>query len=240
MSWPDCIESATWFGPNDRATAKGIILHDSFLIASELDPARLSGPSEYSPVDAGAKPPTVTWSWMPSATEDQVRAVRSAISTWHTLNEDGSYSVAQGHEVKAGQAVSVDADSFVRPMSATQAATPPYRDTSAVGDIVRLAALPPSRENDRRAIDALLREDARRTPAFATARRAAVLAAYEDVPEMPADQTAAILRRCAEYEELRGGGRKASLLAADMVYSWRHTSPVLAALTAYERARRMR
>lgn len=97
------------------------------------------------------------------------------------------------------------------------------------------------REQRRRAISAVLAEDARKFPAFATARRCAVMAAYESAPPMPpedmlpATHAANILRDCHRYEAKRGGMTKPSAEAADWM---RHAGGTFAvALSVYERNR---
>lgn len=93
----------------------------------------------------------------------------------------------------------------------------------------------------RAAIDAILKEDARRFPAFATARKAAVLAAYEGAPPfgpakmVPVSHAASILRDCHRYEVIRGGMTKPSESAA----SWVKLAggPFAVALAVYERVR---
>lgn len=97
------------------------------------------------------------------------------------------------------------------------------------------------REQRRREIDAELREDARRFPAFATARRAAVLAAYESAPPMPPEDmlpvghTKNILRDCHRYEAKRGGMTKPSADAVKWAALAGGTYEM--ALAVYERAR---
>ena len=85
---------------------------------------------------------------------------------------------------------------------------------------------------DRSAVDALLREDARKHPEFARARRAGVLAAVEHARSAgDADLTAArVLHELHAYERSRGGGRSPS------VYT-QGTPETVQALDAYERAR---
>lgn len=67
------------------------------------------------------------------------------------------------------------------------------------------------RELGRMAVESLLREDARRYPAFATARRAAVLSmmgwdwGHDDERNVDVDAAASALSLCFFYEELRGG-----------------------------------
>lgn len=97
------------------------------------------------------------------------------------------------------------------------------------------------REARRREIDDVLREDARRHPAFATARRGAVMAAYEGAPPcapedmVPVRHAENILRDCHRYETKRGGMTKPSAEAVDWA---RHAGGTFAvALAVYERAR---
>lgn len=97
------------------------------------------------------------------------------------------------------------------------------------------------REQRRREIDAVLREDARRFPAFATARRAAVMATYESAPPMPPEEMLPvghaenILRDCHRYEAKRGGMTKPSADAVKWAALAGGTYEV--ALAVYERAR---
>ncbi len=66
------------------------------------------------------------------------------------------------------------------------------------------------REQRRRAISAALAEDARRWPAFATARRAAVMAWYEGRDDTPMGNTEVVLALCVAYERERGGATRPS------------------------------
>ncbi len=95
-----------------------------------------------------------------------------------------------------------------------------------------------AREQRRRDIDAVLREDARRYPAFAKARMAAVMAAAEPMGPFKPDYDIADVRHylatCHAYEKLRGGMSKTSGAAADYR---RRAASTAAALDAYERAR---
>jgi len=107
------------------------------------------------------------------------------------------------------------------------------------------AASPPratsTREDERRAIDALLREDAQRTPAFATARRAAVLAYAESAPEMSRATAGDVLTACAGYEAIRYGAKAPCMQAIEYVDTWRgEDDPMVEALGHYERTRGMR
>jgi len=309
MSWPMPAFTGQW-----RMCADGKLRPvvrddaDSFLVSSELDPARLSGatpvaidqelasdirehnervardveaakwrqlcatserlvaevsaPSEYSPVAtvagrsvdmaravaarldeayrAAPRPPVRDYC---AELRAQLAAVGATVTLPKRPQDIDVYRVAPGHSVKAGQAVSVDAAGFVRPISAPR----------AVSSVAQLAAqdaarchegswstVPPSREDERRAIDALLREDARRTPVFATARRAAVLAYCENHNGATVDNAATMLAWCRGYEERRGGMSKPAQAAADWLDRNDVTDTEWTAMGHYERARGMR
>lgn len=100
----------------------------------------------------------------------------------------------------------------------------------------------------RRAVAALIDEYARGRPAFAVARRCAVLAGLETSRKSPAEQlrlAASILEACIAYEDARGGGRTPLAVAqkaASDAFEQHGGHPVLPfmlgeALGAYERAR---
>lgn len=103
----------------------------------------------------------------------------------------------------------------------------------------------PTQAERRREIDALLREDAKRTPAFATARKSAVLAAAEMFPEIVPEDASSLLNIVEHYEEIRGAMVKPS----DASTKWRermrtsghscaaHAEACDAGIAAYERAR---
>lgn len=74
---------------------------------------------------------------------------------------------------------------------------------------------------DRSAIDAALREDARRYPAFATARRAAVMAACERQIPPPVAEIQTALAAFHAYEAARGGGRVDISERAPFTDAWR-------------------
>jgi hypothetical protein len=111
--------------------------------------------------------------------------------------------------------------------------------------VVDLMSKPPApkpdpraeRERRRREIDAVLAEDARRFPAFATARRAAVLAATEEFQMHGSDILTSTAERIVgqlhAYEALRGGMAKPSKAADDYAFD----KIEIVALDAYERAR---
>ncbi len=117
-------------------------------------------------------------------------------------------------------------------------------DTKAWAADVRkrvAATIPTEREQHedlRREIDALLREDAREHPAFATARRCAVLAFCEGAPPAPPSDlirpvdVASLLSRLHAYERVRGAGSRPSEAAEAMGVH-------VVAVAAYERARRL-
>lgn len=95
------------------------------------------------------------------------------------------------------------------------------------------------REARRREIDRVLAKDARRFPAFATARKCAVIAMFEDAPPVPpadlmdevhVEQWIVNLR---DYEDLRGIGRAPSAAAQRYAQGNLHDMTV----TVYERAR---
>jgi hypothetical protein len=92
------------------------------------------------------------------------------------------------------------------------------------------------REQRRREIDALLREDARRHPAFATARKCALLAALEDSEVHAGDvgHVPLFLAELRAYEAARGGGRTPSPLA---VVGYTTDAEDARILAAYERTR---
>lgn len=97
-----------------------------------------------------------------------------------------------------------------------------------------IRSAPPSRVDERKAIDAMLVEDARRTPAFAAARKAAVVAAADHWETIDA---AHIIRDFHGYEERRGGFAKPAP-GAEVVDSCRTLEPFM--VRAYERARGMK
>lgn len=68
-------------------------------------------------------------------------------------------------------------------------------------------------EQRRRDIDAVLREDARRFPAFATARRAFVLSSFERSEPCP-ERARGMVAMCHTYERKRGGATRPSAEAA--------------------------
>lgn len=228
-----------------------------------------TGPSEYSPVateakpqfmpDNGAWPVACGWGWGPAAKPPvrdycaETAAKLAAIDATVTLprrpqNLDG-YRVAPWHEVKAGQAVSVDAAGFVRAVSsvaelaAQDAARVDYSERIHVPfgeQSPRAIRPPPSREDERRAIDAMLRDDARRTPAFATARKAAVLAYCENHRGATVDNAATMLAWCRGYEERRGGMGQPAPFAVEWLEVNDVTDAEWTAMGCYERARGMR
>jgi hypothetical protein len=97
------------------------------------------------------------------------------------------------------------------------------------------------RERRRREIDAVLAEDARRFPAFATARRCAVMAAYEAQPNLHESAAHDMLTNLRGYEDARGVGRDPWVRAADPFVGWGRRGgterAVEAAVASYERAR---
>lgn len=98
------------------------------------------------------------------------------------------------------------------------------------------------REQRRREIDAVLREDARRFPAFATARKCAVVAGFEEcstnaetlssgvAQECPGTLAAAWLKTLHEYEAARGCAKAPSREVRSRFRAG-------AMIAAYERAR---
>lgn len=79
------------------------------------------------------------------------------------------------------------------------------------------------REAQRREIDAVLREDARRSPAFAVARKCAVMGAFEDTPHTPklhTDTAAELCSMLREYESERGGMRAPKAGASAAIEEW--------------------
>lgn len=96
---------------------------------------------------------------------------------------------------------------------------------------------PASRYPDRREIDAILRDDARRFPAFAAARRAAVLAFVEAEPDASALGVSDAIGMCHAYELRRGGARAPSREAIAITSI--HCGTYIVPLTHYERARHL-
>jgi hypothetical protein len=97
-----------------------------------------------------------------------------------------------------------------------------------------------AREQRRREIDAVLREDARRFPAFATARRAAVMAAEEGHrPHL--NQLPAYLDGLRAYENAIAKGMRPARAKQEIpgVSEWVEWGWCAVGFTAYERARAM-
>jgi len=140
------------------------------------------------------------------------------------------YPVAPGSSIRAGQPVAIARDPITGAavaIPATGAATAPPDPRAA-------------REQRRREIDAVLREDARRFPAFATARRCAVMASVEAGVVLrlsDADNSAGweeFLADLRAYETVRGTARIAATFPGD----WCDEEGVPSdAILAYERAR---
>ncbi len=78
-----------------------------------------------------------------------------------------------------------------------------------------------ARARSRAEIDAVLREDARRWPAFATARRAAVMAACERPDPPPVAEVVTALAAFHAYENARGGMRVDISERAPFTDAWR-------------------
>lgn len=113
-------------------------------------------------------------------------------------------------------------------------------------ELIRLVEEKKPAADPKAEIDAVLREDARRYPAFATARRCAVMAACEwaarewaEVSEEPCPFAAAdarlVLAACRSYEARRGVMKAPS----EKAIAWSLES-YTASLDAYERARGLR
>lgn len=98
----------------------------------------------------------------------------------------------------------------------------------------------PTQAERRREIDALLREDARTTPAFATARMAAALAAAECDNDFECNDVRWLLADLRRYEDARGSSRKPSAEAFKIALGWAEDAGGMAAFKSYERARGMR
>jgi hypothetical protein len=98
-----------------------------------------------------------------------------------------------------------------------------------------------AREAQRREIDAILHDDARRFPAFATARRCAVMAIFEGAPPVPPSekvrpsQAETVIAICHSYERERGGQREPS--EASRGRHGRLLELYARGIDAYERAR---
>lgn len=217
---------------------------------SERLVADVSAPSEYSPVATEAKPP-----FMPDNGPLCANGIQSAYEFgWGPTAKPPvrNYCAETAERIAA---IDAEANGFVDAALAkpvvTWAWVPGPADTiaaffaKALADcdakiVASLAPPPPSREDERRAIDALLRDDARRTPAFATARRAAVLAYAEESPYMGTLEAKDMLRWCARYESIRGGMAKPSVEAQEYAEDRSDYDAAGAAFNAYERARRMR
>lgn len=177
-----------------------------------------------------------------------------------------SYEVAPGEEIKIGALVRFDKQSgcvsragiqFGRDGAAAWDGAVIGEDQIPLVDVIhyRLGTEPPvpvpvrmptaadvarkEREDIRRGIDLLLAEDARRTPAFATARRAAALAAAEGRPRVDADKIDDVIYQCHLYEGDRGGGRAPSEKNRRHVGNWGGDAAMMDAFAAYERARGM-
>lgn len=97
-------------------------------------------------------------------------------------------------------------------------------------------AQPPSRAERRRTVDAALAEDARRWPAFATARRAVVMAACEQERHVlyGAEETAELCARLRVWEDGRGERPSAGQMRA--FEEWKQLPAGSVAI--YERVRR--
>jgi hypothetical protein len=150
-------------------------------------------------------------------------AIRNFFDRW-MAEETGSCPVSVGHRAHDG---------------ITRVATIEHDEGAPVGDAAKkglrdavertmqdlwnedkIALAPPDpraeREQRRREIDAVIAEDARRFPAFATARRAAVVAkcegepAHDTMTTIHAPLASAMLGWLREYEEKRGAGRAPS------------------------------
>lgn len=114
-------------------------------------------------------------------------------------------------------------------------------DVRRLADTLRVTWTPKQdpladREQRRREIDAVLREDARRFPAFATARRCAVLAVEERAPDTNAGDARSILAECHAYEFHGRDGKRAPSAHALAVNKGRVPLDGLA-IVHYERAR---
>ncbi len=178
-----------------------------------------------------------------------------------------SFRVSDGCNIKAGDLVAIDSrgigielppvvtrwnwdadraelNALIRenatgvPIVDIDAAMGPYNPVGYCTDPVQISPRKPSREDERRAIDTLLSRDAAATPAFATARRAAVLAFAEHDRHMALADAQDVLRHCRVYEAMRGGMARPSEAALE--YTDDRLMPQSCAFVAYERARGMR
>jgi hypothetical protein len=192
------------------------------------------GPSEYSPVAIEPKRPIeagtavgIDENW------NLVRMRDGAVAVGHVRDIEIASTIAQ--TITYGGYVKDPGESFVT--SAKVVHAPPAEEvlTSARHLISTWNKPAPSREDERRAIDSMLREDARKTPAFAVARKAAVLAYAEHDPGMGTHEARTVLLQCGEYEALRGGMTRPSERALE--YSDDRFMALSCALVAYERAR---
>ena len=151
--------------------------------------------------------------------------------------------VAQMSEWAAAQRVATDAMKVrAYPMSSarTDQQRSPYLTNFAgmVAGAVQAMSTPRGR---RMLVDDILRDDARRYPAFCVARKVAIVTAYEGdrVADDAAPDMLAMLRT---YEELRGCAKVPSRAAQDHAARWFHSGGVNefisnAIVSAYERAR---
>jgi hypothetical protein len=97
-------------------------------------------------------------------------------------------------------------------------------ETTLGADLIPLTqapTVPNARDERRREIDAVLAEDARRFPAFATARRAAVMASCERPDPPRADEVQTALAAFHAYENARGGGWGDTSASAPFTDAWR-------------------
>jgi hypothetical protein len=90
--------------------------------------------------------------------------------------------------------------------------------------------------SSKNAVEAVLRENARLQPEFADARRAGILAAYED-SRMAADAMFYVLDLLDEYEELTTRGTHPARVAEEFISLKSEGSPARVALETYKRSR---
>lgn len=218
----------------DAAMAPAIPLNESAILdecrsylAAIFGVSESSEPARPRPV----LPPGVTWAWLPGETPESVNAKISEAFSEYRKSPLG-YIVTN---------VEFVADS---PTDRTRVDYAAERE--ATGTIEKHAE--PTQAERRREIGAMLADDARTTPAFATARKAAVLAAAESFPDITAADAHGVLRCATVYEEKRGVLTRPS----DAATNWRaglksygsstaeHSAALDAGLAAYERARGMK
>ena len=164
-----------------------------------------------------------------------------ALKRWHASE---AHAAGDARWVDATARQGTATEPTYAPIAAWRAADPAIAHVDAIhpddagvrAELERLKAARSQRvATNRAAIDALLREDARSAPAFAVARRAAVLAAAEYCPSLTLREAAEVTAACLTYEEKRGGMARPRKEATDFAAGWALT--MQSAIGAYERAR---